>query len=135
MQTIGRVLQPSSRMHLQDTLCLQFARQGDARKVMLRIRTERLELLAAPAEVTRDEAAGVPQWYAALDVDAPEAWPPPFNDRHSQASFARRIARHHHDEEGWLLWYVVRRADAAMNRRILIGNAGFTGAPDTRGSV
>ena len=102
---------------------------------MLRIRTERLELLAAPAEVTRDEAAGVPQWYAPLDVDPPEAWPPPFNDRHSQASFARRIARHHHDEEGWLLWYVVRRADAAMNPRMLIGNAGFTGAPDTRGSV
>jgi RimJ/RimL family protein N-acetyltransferase len=101
---------------------------------MLRLCTDRLELLAASADVSRDEAAGLPDWYEPLRVSAPEAWPPPFTDRQSQASFARRIARQP-DEEGWLLWYVLRQPDAAANRRILIGNAGFTGAPDTRGSV
>ena len=101
---------------------------------MLRIRTARLELVAAPPEVTRDEACGVADWYAPLEVQRPEAWPPPFNDRSSQRWFARRLECEQ-GGSGWLLWYVVRRPDTAQNRRILIGNGGFTGVPDARGSV
>jgi ribosomal-protein-alanine N-acetyltransferase len=101
---------------------------------VLRIRTARLELIAAPAQVARHEATGATDWYAPLEVEPPRTWPPPYNDRKSQTWFARRIER----EEpalGWLLWYVVRSPDAALDRRVLIGNGGFTGAPDPRGSV
>jgi [ribosomal protein S5]-alanine N-acetyltransferase len=102
--------------------------------LMLRIPTARLELIAAPADVTRREASGAGDWYEPLDVEKPDAWPPPFNDEGSQTWFARRIAREG-TESGWLLWYVVRRPDADVARRVLIGNGGFTGAPDARGSV
>jgi [ribosomal protein S5]-alanine N-acetyltransferase len=101
---------------------------------MLSIRTARLELIAAPADVTSREASGVEDWYAPLQVERPEAWPPPFNDEGSQTWFAGRIARER-TESGWLLWYVVRRPDTEADRRVLIGNGGFTGAPDARGSV
>jgi ribosomal-protein-alanine N-acetyltransferase len=101
---------------------------------MLRIHTPRLELVAGPAEIMRNEASGVADWFAPLDVDRPETWPPPFNDRRSQTWFAQRIEREQ-DGSGWLLWYVVRRPDAAVARRTLIGNGGFTGAPDLSGSV
>jgi ribosomal-protein-alanine N-acetyltransferase len=101
---------------------------------MLSIRTARLELIAAPADVTSREASRVEDWYAPLQVERPEAWPPPFNDEGSQTWFARRIAREG-TESGWLLWYVVRRPATEADRRVLIGNSGFTGAPDARGSV
>jgi RimJ/RimL family protein N-acetyltransferase len=101
---------------------------------MLRIHTPRLELMAAPADVTRREASGADDWFAPLDVERPDTWPPPFNDEWSQAWFARRIAREG-TESGWLLWYVILRPDSHVNRRVLIGNAGFTGAPDAAGSV
>src|SRR5215207_11532796 len=98
------------------------------------IRTARLELIAAAADVTSREAAGASDWYAPLAVQEPEVWPPPFNDERSQTWFARRIAREG-TESGWLLWYVVRPRRADGDRRVLIGNGGFTGAPDARGSV
>jgi len=99
----------------------------------VRIRTVRLELIAAPADVTVNEAAGAAHWYAPLGVERPDTWPPPFNDQVSQTWFARRIARGR-GEPGWLLWYVLRRPDR-MSRPLLIGNGGFTGPPDMRGSV
>jgi RimJ/RimL family protein N-acetyltransferase len=102
--------------------------------MLLRIHTARLELVAAPADVTSREAAGADDWYAPLDVERPHQWPPPFNDEASQTWFARRIAREG-TASGWLLWYVVRRPDTDVERRVLIGNGGFTGAPDPSGSV
>jgi RimJ/RimL family protein N-acetyltransferase len=101
---------------------------------MLKLHTARLELVAAPAAVTRNEAAGVTDWFAPLEVEPPAAWPPPFHDQTSQTWFARRIEREP-APRGWLLWYVVRTPDAALHRRVLIGNGGFRGAPDARGSV
>ena len=108
---------------------------GPPRTVMLRIRTARLELIAAPAGVTRNEAAGMAEWYAPLQVERPGAWPPPFNDAASQAWFARRLAREQADP-GWLLSVpLIHGHDSAPGRRALIGNGGFTGPPDAHGSV
>ena len=101
---------------------------------MLSICTARLELVAALPDVTANEAAGVADWYAPLHVPEPDTWPPPFNDHASQTWFARRLAREQ-AAPGWLLWYVVRRPDAVVDDRVLIGNGGFTGAPDARGSI
>jgi RimJ/RimL family protein N-acetyltransferase len=101
---------------------------------MLRIHTTRLELVAATPHVARSEAAAARGWYAPLDVVPPPAWPPPGNDRASQSWLAGRIARDA-DRPGWWLWYVLRRPDAHLGRRELIGNAGFKGVPDDRGTV
>ena len=101
---------------------------------MLRIHTTRLELVSATPHVARSEAAAAHGWYAPLDVVPPPAWPPPGNDRASQSWLAGRIARDA-DRPGWWLWYVLRRSDAHLGRRELIGNAGFKGVPDDRGTV
>jgi [ribosomal protein S5]-alanine N-acetyltransferase len=101
---------------------------------MLRIHTERLELIAATPAVARDEAAAVSAWHVPLDVPTPLSWPPPGNDRSSQEWLAGRITRPG-DPAGWWSWYVVRQPHRPATRRELIGNAGFKGAPDSRGSV
>jgi ribosomal-protein-alanine N-acetyltransferase len=101
---------------------------------MLRIQTTRLELIAATPDLARREAAAVNGWHAPLDVVPPPSWPPPGNDRSSQAWLAGRIVADA-DRPGWWLWYVVRRSYAHETGRELIGHAGFKGAPDAHGSV
>jgi RimJ/RimL family protein N-acetyltransferase len=102
---------------------------------MLRIQTARLELIAASPDLARREAAALNGWHAPLDVLPPASWPPPGNDRSSQAWLAGRIVGDA-DRPGWWLWYVVRRPRGhETRRRELIGNAGFKGAPDAHGSV
>ena len=101
---------------------------------MLRIGTERLELIAATPDLARREAATVNDWHTPLDVLSPASWPPPGNDRSSQAWLAGRIVGDA-DRPGWWLWYVVRRSRGHEMPRELIGNAGFKGVPDGRGSV
>jgi ribosomal-protein-alanine N-acetyltransferase len=102
---------------------------------MLRIRTERLELIAATPDLARHEAAAANGWHAPLEVLPPASWPPPGSDRSSQAWLAGRIIEDA-DRLGWWLWYVVHRPrEHAMGGRTLIGNAGFKGAPDAHGSV
>jgi ribosomal-protein-alanine N-acetyltransferase len=94
------------------------------------IRTARLEIVAAEPHVALAEAAGTPDWYRELAVPAPRAWPPPLNDAESVTWYAGRIAT---DPAaiGWFGWYVLRTA----GDRVLVGNCGFKGRPDTAGSV
>jgi ribosomal-protein-alanine N-acetyltransferase len=95
------------------------------------LRTARLELVAAEADVALAEAAGRPDWWRALSVPAPVSWPPPLNDAESLAWFAHAIA----DDPaalGWFGWYVVLQVD---RERTLIGSCGFKGRPDHRGTV
>ena len=102
---------------------------------MLRIRTARLELIAAPADVTRREAAGAADWYAPLDVQRRLRGGRPRSTTSGRKRGSRGASRAREPSPGWLLWYVVAAPDADANRRVLIGNGGFTGAPDARGSV
>jgi [ribosomal protein S5]-alanine N-acetyltransferase len=114
--------------------CYIAAAANGTERRMLRIRTARLDLVAATAGVARHEAAAMRGWHAPLEVLPPPSWPPPGNDRSSQMWLAGRIARDA-DPPGWWLWYVIRRPDGHVMGRELIGNAGFKGAPDERGSV
>jgi len=102
--------------------------------LVLTLQTPRLELIAASAGVALREAGRLPGWFVCLDVPEPDVWPPPLNDETSQGWFATRIARDG-GPPGWWLWYVIRRSDATSLRRLLIGNCGFKGGPDARGSV
>jgi RimJ/RimL family protein N-acetyltransferase len=95
------------------------------------LRTSRLELTAAEPALARAEANRDDGWYGRLGVPPPPAWPPPLNDARSVAWFARSIEA---DPAGlgWYGWYVV---STESGRRVLIGNSGFKGRPDSRGSV
>jgi RimJ/RimL family protein N-acetyltransferase len=97
---------------------------------MGRIRTARLELIAAEPHVAIAEAAGASDWFRELSVPAPATWPPPLSDADSLKWFADRIAADP-SAVGWFAWYVVHAQDA----RVLIGNCGFKGRPDPAGSV
>jgi len=96
---------------------------------MLRIVTPRLELVAAEPAIAVAEADSVQGWCAPLGVEPPGSWPPPLHDGATLHWFAMAVRR---DPAGlgWYTWYVVRLA-----RRALIGQAGFKGRPDSRGSV
>jgi RimJ/RimL family protein N-acetyltransferase len=96
------------------------------------VATRRLDLIAASADVARAEARRAPAWWHLVGAHAPPAWPPPFNDSASAAWFASALERDP-SATGWYTWYVSERTSGGRGR--LLGNAGFTGRPDARGSV
>lgn len=96
----------------------------------LRIRTDRLELVAAEPHVALGEAACSADWQVPLAVPPPVPWPPPLTNMESISWFARAIVREP-SALGWYAWYVVRTDTA----RVLAGNCGFKGPPDRAGSV
>jgi RimJ/RimL family protein N-acetyltransferase len=92
----------------------------------LKVRTERLELIAETVELAAAESAGRQQLSAALDADVPEDWPP---DELADATelFAAKL-RQNPSWAGWLNWYWIL-VDPASGRRTLIGSGGFTSPP------
>jgi RimJ/RimL family protein N-acetyltransferase len=89
---------------------------------MLRLYTDRLELVAATVALAEAEINDVACLAPLLDVACPAIWPPPLNDEHSQRAFLASLAKS--NEAGWNLWYCIRRQP-----RELVGNAGFKGQP------
>jgi ribosomal-protein-alanine N-acetyltransferase len=90
------------------------------------IHTERLELVAATADLVRLELVGVGRLAAALGCEEPESWPAPLNDSASQ-QWTLDLLQRDPSPVGWAIWYVVRDESAAP--RDLIGVAGFKGPP------
>ncbi|CAJ37953.1 putative acetyltransferase (GNAT family) [Methanocella arvoryzae MRE50] len=96
-----------------------------------RIRTSRLELIAATVELIRAEMADRDRFSKLLQARVPgeeedEAWPPE-NIRDVIGLFSAYLEREP-DMAGWLNWYWVL-VDDRTDRRILIGNGGFTSRP------
>jgi RimJ/RimL family protein N-acetyltransferase len=91
----------------------------------LKIKTERMELVAETVELAEAESAGRQQLSAALDADVPE-WPLE-GIEDALALFAAQLQR---DPAlaGWLSWYWIL-VDPATGRRTLIGSGGFTSPP------
>jgi RimJ/RimL family protein N-acetyltransferase len=96
------------------------------------VATRRLDVIAASANVARAEARRAPAWWRLVGANAPPAWPPPFNDDASAAWFAAAL-ENDPSAIGWYTWYAAERT--AEGRGRILGNAGFTGRPDARGSV
>jgi ribosomal-protein-alanine N-acetyltransferase len=92
----------------------------------LRIRTARLELIAATLELAKLEMEAADDLARALECAMPESWPPPLNDEHSQRWYIEML-RHDPAAVGWGLWYLVR--DQGSPSPELVGNAGFKGRP------
>lgn len=82
-----------------------------------RLRTRRLELIAATVDAARAAAAGPSALAQALEATVPDAWPP------AGATLAA-------DDAGWGSWFVVDAAAAA-----LVGTIGFRARPDAEGAV
>ena len=95
----------------------------------LSVRTQRLELVAATVELARAEMDDVPALARLLGASVAAEWPPPLNDRDSQA-WTLRYLEQHPTAVGWCMWYFVLRAD-----RSAVGVGGFKGLPATDGTV
>lgn len=95
------------------------------------VHTARLELIPGTAEITRAENDDLTHFAALLDATRPATWPPPLNDAASMAYFADLLAQNP-DWAGFGVWYFVLPQDG---ERVLIGNGGFHGPPDSTGTM
>lgn len=93
-----------------------------------RLRTRRLELVAATAELARAASDGNEPLARALDVDVPESWPPPAHAAR-QSGYARALEADV-TLAGWSFWFVVEATP-----RVLVGAIGFRGRPAADGTV
>ncbi|MBZ5538584.1 MAG: GNAT family N-acetyltransferase [Acidobacteriia bacterium] len=97
------------------------------------ISTERLDLIAATAELARTEMEDTQEFSRQLGVRVPEDWPPPLNDAQSM-NWTLRFLLENPDGVGWATWYFVLRANDPAERTA-IGNGGFKGKPTPDGTV
>ncbi len=97
---------------------------------MIRLRTPRLELIAATIPSSEAELADQVEFSRLLGAAVPAEWPP------ETAADALPLflgwLREHPEWHGWLAWYAVR-VDGA--ERTLVGGCGFLGGPDATGMV
>ena len=90
----------------------------------LRLFTPRLELVPGTVELAQAEINDLSAFAALLEVPRPEIWPPPLNDESSQRHFLASLQKADPGDQGWNLWFCIRR-----DPRALIGVAGFKGIP------
>ena len=99
----------------------------------IRLRTERLELMAGTLEIAQAEIRDRFQFSQLLHARVPDTWPPEFNDHETMSFFLQKM-KEAPEQVGWWAWYFVLN-DQVNNERILIGNGGFKGKPTSDGTV
>jgi RimJ/RimL family protein N-acetyltransferase len=99
----------------------------------VRLRTPRLDLVAATVEHLRGEAAGPGALGRALGAWVPAGWPPPLYDEDAREWMLRQLLANP-GLGGFGLWYLLLRAEGSAPP-ILIGTAGFKGLPSPDGTV
>jgi RimJ/RimL family protein N-acetyltransferase len=97
------------------------------------IETERLELVAATADIVRAEISRRAAFARLLAARVPADWPPQYNDIDSMI-FTRDQLDEVPGDIGWWKWYFIVR-DTPDNERIAIGCGGFHGPPDEDNEV
>ncbi|MGE5529718.1 MAG: GNAT family N-acetyltransferase [Patescibacteria group bacterium] len=97
---------------------------------MLRIRTDRLELIAADLALIEADLADRARFSAMLGAQITPEWPPAILV--DVIPVYRDLIRDQPTLAGWLLWYGVLRAAPSP---VLVGSAGFIGPPDIAGMV
>lgn len=99
------------------------------------LRTPRLVLIEATAEVLEAELSSAEALGSALGVDVPPSWPPELYDADAARWMLGWLAEHG-DEAGWSLYYVATIGAAGGDVRPgLVGVAGYKGGPDAAGVV
>ncbi len=96
----------------------------------LRLRTPRLEMIAATLPLVEAEILG-PAHLAELLSAEVEAWPPPLNDENSLLWTFQKL-QENPEAVGFFAWYIVLIEDG---KRRLVGLAGATGPPDESGRI
>jgi RimJ/RimL family protein N-acetyltransferase len=99
----------------------------------LRIRTARLELIAATLEMARaerDDRARL-EWQHGIRLAIP--WPPPLNDEATLA-WAISVLEANPNSTGWGFWYFCLPG-GDREPAVAIGNGGFKGPPTPDGTV
>lgn len=91
----------------------------------IKIRTDRMELVAATIESLRAQIENRAELSRLLNARVPDNWPPPLNDENSM-SFSLNYIEQNPDAGGWGFWFFILRNGA---ERIAIGNGGFKGKP------
>lgn len=66
-----------------------------------------------------------------LNAEFSYGWPPPHNDEKTMQWFFNKIYNNP-EYRGWLIWYFVHTKN---DKRIVVGNGGFTGPANDRGIV
>ena len=99
----------------------------------MKIRTRRLELLAATADLVRAEIYDRAEFGRRLGARVPEGWPPPLNDDQSM-QWTLKLLVSNPGAEGFAAWYLAL-PDPRTGEKELIGNAGFKGKPTADGTV
>jgi len=97
------------------------------------IDTPRLILIPATAEALRAELVGRDTLARVLDVEVPESWPPELYDADA-VRWTLSALEEGRAAGGWSMYYIVERPAPGMRAR-LCGGGGFTGMPDTTGTV
>jgi ribosomal-protein-alanine N-acetyltransferase len=94
----------------------------------LRVRTPRLELIAATLPLITAEVAGAAELARNLDAEL-QSWPPPLNDA-SSLQWTYEHLKAEPELAGFFVWYVILVEE---NRRTLVGLLGFKGPPGQQG--
>ncbi|MCH7591388.1 MAG: GNAT family N-acetyltransferase [Planctomycetes bacterium] len=90
---------------------------------MLKIETERLEIVAEDLSLARAGVEGREALAAGLSATVPNDWPPEIMA--GATGYWVPHLEKNPDLVGWAVWHIIRKED-----RILIGGAGFKGMPD-----
>lgn len=94
------------------------------------ITTKRLVLIPVSAALARAALTGNAALAEAVRAVAPPTWPPALLDHHAYDATVAKLTQEP-ASAAWWLYFVVRRG----RPRVLVGSAGFHGAPTSDGTV
>jgi [ribosomal protein S5]-alanine N-acetyltransferase len=97
----------------------------------LRLQTDRLELIAATADVIDAELNNPIELESLVSARLADGWPPPELDERVLRLFLHYLSADTANV-GWRAWYYVLKTGP---ERVLVGNGGFKGPPDHDGMV
>jgi ribosomal-protein-alanine N-acetyltransferase len=100
----------------------------------LRIRTARLDLIAATLEHVQTELTAPDRLGNLLGAVVPEGWPAGEYDAAAMKFFRDRLEEGGPEVVGWYGWYAVRREEAG-SPATLVGSGGYLGLPSPEGEV
>ena len=99
----------------------------------MKVHSERLELIAATAEMVRAEIHDRAELARLLEAHVPADWPPPLNDEPSQ-QWTLKYLLMNPDAPGFGYWYIAL-PDRTLEGKTLVGIIGFKGKPALDGTV
>lgn len=103
----------------------------------LKLKTERLKLIAGTPELCRVRVDEHESLGRALGAHVPAGWPPPLLDQDAM-DWTLKYLEEHADAGGWMFYFIVllaQEGDAQDTRPTLIGCCGFKGKPAADGTV